>query len=187
MVLEMLMWFLLGIIGLIVIIFFIVIYNGLIRLNKNVDKAWANIKVLLKQRHNELPNLVKVAKGYMKYERKTFRLITEARSIYSKARTPADLAKADNMLTGALKTLFAVAENYPDLKADANFKHLQSRISGLENEIADRREFLNDSVTLFNIRIAQIPYVFVAKPLGYKSKKLFKTKESEEAYPEIEF
>ncbi len=187
MVLEILGWFLLGIIALIVLVIFVVIYNGLIRLRKNVDKAWANIKVLLKQRNDEIPNLVKVAKGYMKYERKTFTMITQARSIYSKARTPADLAKSDNMLSGALKTLFAVAENYPDLKADSNFKHLQSRVSGLENEIADRREFLNDSVTLFNIRIAQIPYVFVAKPLGYKSKKLFKTKESEEKVPDIEF
>src|SRR5579859_738511 len=127
----------------------VTLYNGLVAVKNNVDKAWANIDVLLKQRHDELPGLIEVCKGYMKYEGETLQRVTQARNAYSQAAT--------------LGRLIATAENYPDLKANSNFMHLQSRITELESEIADRREFYNDSVNTFNIRIQQIPDTFVAR------------------------
>jgi LemA protein len=126
-------------------------------LKNDIDEAWANIDVLLKQRHDELPKLIEACKGYMQYEQKTFQMVVEARNAYQSATSVQDKAQADNMVTGALKTLFAVAENYPDLKADGNFLHLQSRVTDLEEKIADRREFYNDSVNTDNIRIQQLP------------------------------
>ena len=153
-------------VGLVVILFvvgifvyLITIYNSLVRLKNDIDKAWANIDVLLKQRHDELPKLIETCKGYMQYEQKTFQLITEARTAYMKAGSVAEKAQADNMISGALKSLFAVSENYPDLKANNNFMQLQKRISELEEKIADRREFFNDDVNTYNIRIQQFPDV----------------------------
>ena len=113
------------------ILYFITIYNSLVRLKNDIDKAWANIDVLLKQRHDELPKLIETCKGYMQYEQDTFKLVVEARNAYSKASTLSQKAQADNMITGALKTLFAVSEKYPDLKANNNFMQLQNRISEL--------------------------------------------------------
>src|SRR5271169_6103249 len=158
-----------GVIG-----YLLTIYNSLVRLKNDIDKAWANIDVLLKQRHDELPTLIETCKGYMQYEQKTFQLVVEARNAYSKATTLAEKAQADNLITGALKTLFAVSENYPDLKANNNFMQLQNRISELEEKIADRREFFNDDVNTYNIRIQQLPDVFVAKSMSLQHKDLFK-------------
>ena len=135
------------------VIYFITIYNSLVRLRNDIDKSWANIDVLLKQRHDELPKLIETCKGYMQYEQKTFQLITEARTAFLKAGSVAEKAQADNLVTGALKSLFAVAENYPELKANNNFMQLQKRISELEERIADRREYFNDDVNTYNIRI----------------------------------
>ena len=112
-----------------VFVYFITIYNSLVRLRNDIDKAWANIDVLLKQRHDELPKLIETCKGYMQYEQKTFQLITEARTAFMRANTVAEKAQADNLITGALKSLFAVAENYPELKANNDFMQLQNRIS----------------------------------------------------------
>jgi len=127
----------LGLVGL--VLYFVGIYNQLIQIRVNINKAWANIEVLEKQRYDEIPKLVKICEGYMQYERDTLQKVTEARTRFMEAKGPADMAQADGMLAGALKSLFAVAENYPQLKADQNFVHLQSRVSGLENQIADRR------------------------------------------------
>ena len=115
------------------------IYNNLVTLKNDLERSFANIDVLLKQRHDELPKLIETCKGYMQYEQKTLQAVTEARAAYTRATTPADKAQADNMITGALRTLFAVAENYPELKANTNFMQLQGRITELEEKIANQR------------------------------------------------
>jgi LemA protein len=168
-----------------ILIYFITIYNSLVRLRNDIDKAWSNIDVLLKQRHDELPKLIETCKGYMQYEQKTFQLVTEARTAFLRAGSVAEKAQADNMITGALKTLFAVAENYPDLKANNNFMQLQGRISELEERIADRREFFNDDVNTYNIRIQQLPDVFVAKLLSLQRRDLFKVLEEDRRDVEV--
>jgi len=162
-----------------IVVYIVSIFNGLIRVKNNIKKSWSNINVLLKQRSDELPKLISSVKAYMKYEKSTLNLITKARTDFLKAKTMSEKAKADGILSGALKTLFAVAENYPKLKANENFMQLQNRISGLENELADRREFYNDSVNTYNIRIQSIPDVMVARMLGYKEEVMFKVSEED--------
>src|SRR6266487_209698 len=159
--------------------YFVTIYNSLVRLRNDIDKAWANIDVLLKQRHDELPKLIETCRGYMQFEQKTLQLVVEARNAYQKAGSVPEKAQADNLLSGALKTLFAVAENYPDLKANNNFMQLQNRITELENQIADRREFYNDSVNTFNIRIQQMPDTFVASVMNVQPRSMFKVEEAD--------
>ena len=170
-----------------VLVYFITIYNSLVRLRNDLDKAWANIDVLLKQRHDELPKLIETCKGYMQYEQKTFQLITEARTAFMRANTVGEKAQADNLISGALKSLFAVAENYPELKANNNFMQLQNRISELEEKIADRREFFNDDVNTYNIRIQQLPDVFIAGMMGLQRKDLFKVTEEDRRDVEVKF
>ena len=170
-----------------VALYFVSIYNGLIRLSRNIDKAWANIDVLLKQRHDEIPKLIKVCEGYMKYERETLEKITTARTACISAKTVGEHSKAEGELAKSLKTLFAVAENYPDLKANENFMQLQKRISYLEGQIADRREFFNDSANNYNIRIHQLPDMFVAQMLAMKDRELFKILEEERKDVDINF
>jgi LemA protein len=155
------------------------IYNTLVRLSNNINKAWANIDVILKQRHDELPKLVEVCNSYMIHERDTLEALTKARSVSQNSTTIDDKAKAENLITGALGRLLAVAENYPDLKANQNFLRVQERISALENTIADRREFYNDSVNLYNIRIAQIPDLWVAQPIGYAARPLLEVPQAD--------
>ena len=163
------------------------IYNSLVALKNNIARSWANIDVLLKQRHDELPKLVKVCEGYMQHERAVFDKLSEARGALLRATTIADRATAENQLTRALGQFFAVAESYPDLKANQSFLQLQSRISELENHIADRREFYNDTVTTFNTRIEQIPDMYVAGWLDYKPQQLFKVDEAELQDVDIQF
>jgi len=172
---------------LVLVVFFISIYNQLIQLRVNIDKSWSNIDVLQKQRYDEIPKLINVCEGYMKYERETLEKITQVRTQFLSAKTPPEIAKIDTELTTALKTLFAVVENYPELKSNQNFLQLQTRITYLENQIADRREFYNDSVTVYNTRIQQVPYVFVAKLLNYAPKEMYKITEQEKNSPEIKF
>ena len=155
------------------VIYLVMIYNGLISLRNNGDKALSNIDVLLKQRFDELPKLVKVCEGYMQHERGTLEAVIKARGLLAGGGSPAQNFDGQNMLSQALKSLFAVSENYPELKADQSFRQLQSRITELENQIADRREFYNDAVTLYNTRIEQIPDVFIARPMGFVVKKLW--------------
>lgn len=169
------------------VMFFVGVYNGLILLSRNIDKAWANIDVLLKQRYDEIPKLVKVCEGYMKYERETLEKITLARTACMNAKSVGETAAAEGMLTQSLKTLFAVSENYPDLKANNNFSQLQGRVSYLESQLADRREFYNDSVNNYNIRIASIPDMFVAGALHMTSRDLFKVNEEERKDVDIKF
>ncbi|MBW2971898.1 LemA family protein [Candidatus Woesearchaeota archaeon] len=167
--------------------YIISIYNGLVRLKNDIKKSWGNIDVLLKQRSDELPKLINTVKGYMKHEKGVLTKITEARSALMKAKSMPQKAAADNQITAALKTLFAVAENYPQLKANENFMHLQQRISGIENELADRREFYNDSVNQFNIRIESFPDMFIANMMKLTAKEMFKATEAEKKDVKVEF
>ena len=148
------------------------IYNRLVTLKHNTSKSWPNIDVLLKQRHDELPKLIETCKQYMKHEKATLEQVMLARSGVSSAREKTDmnaLGAAETQLRKGLIQLFAVAEAYPDLKANESFQHLQTRITGLENSIADRREFYNDSVNYNNIRIEQFPDVIIARFFSFKA------------------
>ena len=161
------------VIGLTVLVAYVVgVYNMLVRLFNNIDKAWSNIDIILKQRHDELPKLVEVCNSYMIHERETLESVTKARTAYSTGLNIDDKAQAENQIVGALGKLFAVAEQYPDLKANQEFLALQQRISALESTIADRREFYNDSVNLYNIAIQQIPTLWVAQEIGYTARPL---------------
>jgi len=170
-----------------IFLYFVSIYNGLIKLRRDIDKNWSNIDVLLKQRHDEITKLVKVCEGYMKYERETLEKIVGLRTEYLKASSVEDKEKIDTAITGALKTIFAVAESYPDLKANNNFIQLQNRISEIENMIADRRELYNESVNVYNIRIHQIPDMIVAGMLNYKDRPLFEATPEEKKDVDIKF
>jgi len=164
------------------ILYAIMIYNNLVSLKHNVSKAWANIDVLLKQRHDELPKLVETCKQYMGYEQETLEKVMQARAAVSAAREKGDvsaLGPAETQLRMGLGNLFALAEAYPDLKANESFQHLQGRISGLENAIADRREFYNESVNNNNVRIEQFPDVLIARNLGFGAKDLLEFSEGE--------
>src|SRR5437870_7468891 len=161
------------VIGLIVLVAYVAgVYNMLVRLANNIDKAWSNIDVILKQRHDELPKLVDVCNSYMTHERETLESVTKARNAYSAGLNINDKAQAENQIVGALGKLFAVAEQYPDLKANQEFVAIQQRISALENTIADRREFYNDSVNLYNIAIQKIPTCWVAEEIGHATRPL---------------
>jgi LemA protein len=167
--------------------YIVTLYNGLIAVKNNVDKAWANIDVLLKQRHDELPNLIEVCKGYMKYEGPTLQRVTEARSMYAQATTVDQKAEASATMTSALGRLIATAENYPDLKANANFMQLQGRITELESEIADRREFYNDSVNTFNVRIQEMPDAILAGSMNLHPRQMFQVAEADKAPVAVSF
>jgi len=161
------------VIGLIALVAYVVgVYNMLVRLANNIDKAWSNIDVILKQRHDELPKLVQVCNSYMTHERETLESVTKARNAYGAGLNINDKAQAENQIVGALGKLFAVAEQYPDLKANQEFLAIHQRISALESTIADRREFYNDSVNLYNIAIEQIPTLWVAQEVGYTARPL---------------
>ena len=161
--------------------YIVMIFNGLIALKNDIAKAWSNIDILLEQRHDELIKLLEVCKGYMDFEQNTLQKVTEARRQYQTAVSIDQKAQADQSLTTALRGLFAVAENYPQLKANDNFTRLQNRITDLENSIADRREFYNDSVNTFNIRIQQMPDTLIAAFMNLKPQSMFKAEEADKA------
>ncbi|KHO65807.1 LemA family protein [Pseudomonas flexibilis] len=160
------------------------LYNGLVRLKHGVGKAWANIDVLLRQRHEELPKLVETCKQYMQHERATLERVIAARNAVASARERHDvqaLGQAESGLRAGLGQLFALAENYPQLKADESFRHLQQRISALESGIADRRELYNEAVNLNNVRIEQFPDVLLARFFGFAAATLLQFSEAEKA------
>lgn len=178
---------LLGLLGVAVISFLINLYNKLVMLKFNVEKAYGNIDVVLKQRADEIPNLVRVAKHFMNYEKEILTRLTELRSSYSNASDSEKKTALANETSKALTSFFAVSENYPELKSNNNFLELQKRISELENKIADRREFFNDSVNLYNIGIHEFPNVIFAKMFGYKDKTLLEVPNSEKQYDGVKF
>ncbi|MAF20087.1 MAG: hypothetical protein CMI55_00190 [Parcubacteria group bacterium] len=153
------------------------IYNVLIKLKNRTDEAWSDIDVQLKRRYNLIPNLVETVKGYAKHEKELFENVTKARTAAMGAQTPGDKAESENMLTGALKSLFAVAENYPDLKANQNFLELQRELSDTENKIQAARRFYNGNVRDFNIKIEQFPGNLVAGMLNFKKRDFFELEE----------
>lgn len=157
------------------LVYLVMIYNNLVQVKHNVSKAWANIDVLLKQRHDELPKLVETCKQYMKFEQDTLQKVIEARAKVFSARESQDmraLGTAEAGLRASVGSLFALAEQYPDLKTNQTFLQLQSRITGLENAIADRREFYNESANINNVRVEQFPDAIVAGMFNFKQAQL---------------
>jgi LemA protein len=170
-----------------VIAYTVILYNGLVRLRNENDRALANIDVLLKQRHDEIPNLVETVKGYMQHEQQTLIAVTQARAASMNAASVNQKAVADLKLNNALRGLFVVAENYPQLKANENFLKLQTRISEIEERIADRREFFNDDVNTYNTRIAQIPDVFIASYMNLKPRSMFQVSDEDRKQVQVNF
>jgi LemA protein len=157
------------------VLYIVLIYNNLVRLKHNVARAWSNIDVLLKQRHEEIPKLVDTCRQYMTFEKDILERVTQARASVAKAREAGDvtaLGGAETQLRAGLAGLYAVAENYPELRTSEHFQHLQTRISQLEAQIADRREFYNDSVNVNNMRIEQVPDAFIARAFHFGPRKL---------------
>ena len=179
-------WIILGIVLLLLIIV-ISIYNGLVRLKNQVKNAWAQIDVQLKRRNDLIPNLVETVKGYAKHEKQVFENVTKARSAVMNATGVEDKAAASNQLTGTLKTLFAVAENYPQLKANENFLQLQEELTGTENKIAYSRQHYNDMVMRFNTKIELFPNNIFANMLNFKQQEMFKTEEAEKKNVKVQF
>ena len=163
-------------------------YNGLIRSRNRVREAWADIDVQLKRRHDLIPNLVDTVKGYMTHEREVLENVTKARTEVMQAQSPEDRQKGENMLTDALKSLFAVSENYPDLKASQNFLELQRELSDTENKIQAARRFYNTNVRDYNTAIESVPTNLIAGMFGFKHEELFKIEiETERGVPNVEF
>jgi LemA protein len=164
------------------------IYNGLITLRNRADNAWAQVDVQLRRRYDLIPNLVETVKGYAAHEKETFQKVTEARSQAINAGTVAEQGKAENMLTGALKSLFAVAESYPDLKANQNFLMLQEELAGTEGKIAYARQFYNDTVMKFNTKQQVFPSNIIASMFNFQEKEYFEIEEPEAREPvKVEF
>lgn len=168
-------------------LFVIFLYNGLIRLRNQVKNSWAQIDVQLKRRNDLIPNLVETVKGYMKHEKEVLENVTNARSAILSAETVEDKANASNMLSGTLKSLFAVSENYPDLKANQNFMQLQEEISGTENKIAYARQHYNDIVMVFNTKIEVFPNNVFAGMLNFTQEALFEATEEEKKNVQVKF
>jgi LemA protein len=171
-----------------VVMFVIGVYNGLVTLRNRCNNAWAQVDVQLRRRYDLIPNLVETVKGYAKHERETFQKVTEARSQAINAGTVKEQGVAENMLTGALKSLFAVVENYPDLKANQNFLMLQEELAGTEGKIAYARQFYNDNVMKFVLKQQVFPSNIVANMFNFKEKEYFEIEEPEARGPvEVKF
>jgi LemA protein len=162
----------------VIVAFFVGIYNGLVRLRNRAQNAWAQVDVQLRRRYDLIPNLVETVKGYAKHEKETFQNVTEARAKAINAGTVKDQSQAENMLSGALKSLFAVAENYPDLKANQNFLMLQEELAGTEGKIAYARQFYNDSVMKFNTKQEVFPSNVVAGMFRFEKMDYFEIEEA---------
>jgi LemA protein len=183
-------WIVLGVI-VVIALYLIVIYNRLVSLRQTVDQSWSDITVQLKQRHDLVPNLVETVKGYAAHERGTLDAVVKARTAAVAAADPNAQAQAENMLTGALRQLFALAEAYPDLKANQNFLRLQSDLADIENKIAAARRFFNNAVQEYNASIQQFPAVLFAASMGFAGRAFFELDEGErtavEAVPQVKF
>jgi len=171
----------------VVALWFVGTYNMFVTLRNRVKNAWAQIDVQLKRRYDLIPNLVETVKGYAAHEKEVFEKVTELRTRAMSASGPKEVGETNNMLTGALKTLFAVAEAYPELKANENFKQLQQELSQTEDKIAYSRQFYNDTVMKYNISIQQIPNNIVAGMFHFEKKELLETAEEEKITPKVNF
>lgn len=179
-------WIFAGIIVFLLLIM-IIAYNRFIVLRNRIDNAWAQIEVQLKRRYDLIPNLVETVKGYAKHEKKVFTEVTKARTALMEAKTVSEKAKANNMLSETLKSLFAVAENYPKLEASENFRMLQEELSGTESKIAYARQAYNDAVLSYNNGIQQFPGNIIAGMFNFKQKDFFKTEEKEKEPVKVNF
>lgn len=171
------LWIILAVIA-VIIFWFVAVYNGLIRLRNQTDEAWSDIDVQLRRRYDLIPNLVETVKGYASHERVVFEKVTEARTRAMGAQTVAEKGQAENVLAGTLKTLFAVAENYPQLRASENFSKLQDELSDTENKIQAARRFYNGNVRDFNIKIQKFPDNIVASTFSFKAREFFEIEEA---------
>jgi LemA protein len=169
------------------VIALIALYNRFVRLRNRVDNAWAQIEVQLKRRWDLIPNLVETVRGYAEHERGTFEAVTEARANAQRAQGPAETAAAEGILGQALGRLFAVAEAYPELQADENFRQLQDELAGTENRIAVSRQVYNDTVLTFNNAIQTFPGVVLAGPFGFAKREFFETDETQREAPRVDF
>src|SRR5262245_58277132 len=182
-------WVIIGIIVLLVL-WIIMIYNGLVAMRQRVSQAFADIDVQLKQRHDLIPNLVETVKGYAAHERGTLEEVVRARNVAMASQGPAQQAAAENMLSGALRQMFALAESYPDLKANQNFQQLQRELSDIENKLAAARRFFNNAVQEYNTGIQQFPAALFAAALGFSPKEFFDVGEARpqlEQAPQVKF
>jgi LemA protein len=182
----MIMWIILGIVVL-VVLWAVAVYNGLIRLKNRVDEAWSDIDVQLKRRYDLIPNLVNTVKGYASHEKEVFEKVTEARTRAMGAQSAGDKAQAENALSQTLKSLFAVAEAYPDLKANQNFLELQRELTDTEDKIQASRRFYNGNVRDFNTKIQVFPNNVFAGMLGFSAREFFEAAEGEKEPVKVEF
>ena len=180
------MWLLLAVVALLVL-GLVVLYNRLVRFRNRVDNAWAQVDVQLRRRYDLVPNLVETVKGYAQHERETFEAVTAARTRAQAAGTVTDQAQAENLLSQALGRLFAVAEAYPELQADQNFRQLQDELAQTENRIAVSRQVYNDTVLTYNNAIQTVPGVLVAGPLGFAKRDFFEAEEAVREAPRVAF
>jgi LemA protein len=174
----------------VLVLWIIMIYNGLVSLRQRVNQSFADIDVQLRQRHDLIPNLVETVKGYAAHERGTLEEVIKARNVAVAAQGPAQQAAAENMLSGALRQLFALSESYPDLKANANFQQLQAELSDIENKIAASRRFFNNTVSEYNTGIQQFPAALFAAALGFSPKEFFELGEDRKTMmeaPQVKF
>lgn len=183
---DTILWIIGGIVVL-VVLFFLVVYNSLVQQRMRINNAWSQIDVQLKLRYDLVPNLVETVKGYAKHEKSVFEDVTKARAAVGQAQTPGDRVKAENMLSSTLKSILAVAENYPQLKANENFKMLQEELSGIENKIAYARQFYNDSVLTYNTSLQTIPTNLIAGIGGFTPRDFFKTEGEEREAVKVKF
>ena len=169
------------------VIVFIVLYNGLVKLRNRVDNAWSQIDVQLQRRHDLIPNLVETVKGYAAHERQTLEAVTQARNNAVQAQGPAAQGQAENVLTGALRQLFAVAEAYPDLKANQNFLNLQEELTSSEDRVAYARQFYNDSVLGYNTKRQSLPSSVLAGMFNFSPREYFEGEEASREVPRVQF
>jgi LemA protein len=179
------LWILIGV-AVLLVLFFVLGYNRLVRLRNEVDTGWSNIDVQLQRRADLIPNLVETVRAYAAHERAVFEEVTRARSQLQQAGSPGTAAEANDILTAALGRLFAVAEAYPDLQASANFLELQEDLTDTEDKIAAARRYYNATVNRYNTGIQSIPWVLVARPLGFHDREFFSA-EGDTALPQVSF
>ena len=181
------LWIVLGLVVL-AVLYLVFLYNGLVRLRNRIEAAWAQIDVQLRRRYDLIPNLVETVKGYAAHERETLDSVTKARAAAESATGPADQAAKENVLTQSLKSLIAVSEAYPDLKANQNFLSLQEELSATEGRIAYARQYYNDTVQRFNTKIETFPANLIAGPFGFKQREYFKTDDAaDREVPKVQF
>ena len=168
-------------------LFFMGSYNNLVRLEEEMNRAWAQVENVYQRRLDLIPNLVETVKGYAKHEKTIFEDVANARAALMGASSPHDKAAADNMLTGALKSLFAIAENYPALRATENFQELQQELSDTEDKVAYSRQFYNNVVMEFNTKIAMFPNVLLANALGFTTEEFYEATDEERKKVDVKF